>query len=320
MLHIEERYVTTDDGATLATYTCGPASGTWVVLSNGLGGNILAWRHLLAHFHDRYRFVSWDYRGLYKSTCPCCHDDDSVSIWRQSRDLRTVLELYKIRHAVFVGWSMGVQVNLELYRQTPEAFLALVLINGTWGRVFDQAFRSRVMSVAGPVFLAALERMTIPMNLLGPLLTRNRAVVAAAKAVGLVSPTLDEEVFRELSSDFVGMDFEIYARTFRALSAHDASDILSAIRVPTLIIAGQRDLFTPAEVSEDIARRIPDAELLVVKGGTHYTPIEYPMTVNLRIEKFFRERIEPILSGTRGKKPRPVRRRRAKTRNAPGAP
>jgi pimeloyl-ACP methyl ester carboxylesterase len=56
-----------------------------------------------------------------------------------------------------------------------------------------------------------------------------------------------------------------------------------------LVITGDRDPFTPRQLSQQMARRIPGGEILVVRGATHYAMIEYPELVNLRIEKFFRE-------------------------------
>jgi hypothetical protein len=38
-----------------------------------------------------------------------------------------------------------------------------------------------------------------------------------------------------------------------------------------------------------MARQIPRAEILVVRGGTHYTAVEFPELVSLRIERFYRE-------------------------------
>jgi pimeloyl-ACP methyl ester carboxylesterase len=59
-----------------------------------------------------------------------------------------------------------------------------------------------------------------------------------------------------------------------------------------MVIAGDRDFFTPVEVSQEMASAIPGSEVMIVRGGSHYTPIEYPMVVNLRIDKFLRERLE----------------------------
>ena len=83
---------------------------------------------------------------------------------------------------------------------------------------------------------------------------------------------------------------DISGSPLEKLGEHDASDVLAQIDVATLVIAGDRDLFTPRSQAERMARRIPGAEIMVVPGGTHYVAVEYPELVNLRIEKFFRER------------------------------
>jgi 2-hydroxy-6-oxonona-2,4-dienedioate hydrolase len=41
------------------------------------------------------------------------------------------------------------------------------------------------------------------------------------------------------------------------------------IRVPTLLVHGEKDQLIPLEYSQEVARRIPNAELVVVKGGGH---------------------------------------------------
>ena len=45
-------------------------SGPVIILANGLGGAYESWRHFIAYFRDRYRILSWDYRGLYRSGRP----------------------------------------------------------------------------------------------------------------------------------------------------------------------------------------------------------------------------------------------------------
>jgi pimeloyl-ACP methyl ester carboxylesterase len=56
-----------------------------------------------------------------------------------------------------------------------------------------------------------------------------------------------------------------------------------------LVLAGDRDLLTSRRAAEDMARRIPGAELTILPGGTHYAAVEYPEVFNLRVEKFFLE-------------------------------
>jgi pimeloyl-ACP methyl ester carboxylesterase len=56
------------------------------------------------------------------------------------QDLRAVLNHFGIQKAVLLGWSMGVQVSLEAWRQTPAVVQGLVLINGPYGSPLKTAF------------------------------------------------------------------------------------------------------------------------------------------------------------------------------------
>jgi pimeloyl-ACP methyl ester carboxylesterase len=82
----------------------------------------------------------------------------------------------------------------------------------------------------------------------------------------------------------------------RAAQEHDAGPLLSEIRAPTLVVAGERDLFTPRKLSLEMAQRIPSAELLEIPRGSHAALIEQPELINLRLEKFLRERVIPFES------------------------
>ena len=89
--------------------------------------------------------------------------------------------------------------------------------------------------------------------------------------------------------EFGSLDMSIYLDTLRRLEEHDASHILGSVAIPTLVLVGERDIFTSRRVAERLARRIPNSEMLVIRNGTHYVVLEQPELVNLRIEKFFRE-------------------------------
>src|SRR5262249_14362381 len=85
-------------------------------------------------------------------------------------------------------------------------------------------------------------------------------------------------------------DMEPFFRNLHAIGVHDAEAVLETIEVPALVITGDRDLFTPRALAQQMARRIPNAEILIVRGGTHYTCVEFPELVNLRVARFSRDR------------------------------
>jgi pimeloyl-ACP methyl ester carboxylesterase len=109
------------------------------------------------------------------------------------------------------------------------------------------------------------------------------------KRLGFMGSTVDEDLFREMALEFASLDLDIYFRTLSSLGEHDAAHVLETIRAPTLVITGERDAFTPRQLAQQMARRVPNCEILLVRGATHYAAVEYPELVNLRIEKFFRE-------------------------------
>ena len=50
--------------------------------------------------------------------------------------------------------------------------------------------------------------------------------------------------------------------------------------MPTLVIVGNQDILTPRGESEELAERIPTAELVVISGAAHGLMIEHATTFN----------------------------------------
>jgi pimeloyl-ACP methyl ester carboxylesterase len=67
---------------------------------------------------------------------------------------------------------------------------------------------------------------------------------------------------------------EGYARCCEALAVWDARERISAISVPTLVIAGSDDPATPVEHAELLSARIPQARLLVLERAAHLANVE----------------------------------------------
>jgi pimeloyl-ACP methyl ester carboxylesterase len=285
-LEVDERTIETSDGVRLAYYDTG-GSGPPLVFANGLGGPFSSWRYQVDYLRDRYRIISWDYRGLYRSSRPP-GDSPRLDVPIHVDDLELVLRTAGVERAAFVGWSMGVQVVLELYERHRDRVSHLVLLNGTYGRPFETVAVPLAARVI-PVVIQQARRFHGFGSSLLRRATRWPETVLWLKRLGFIGSTLDEDLFREMAVDFATIDLDIYFRLLSSLGEHDAAHVLENIGVPVLVITGDRDAFTPRQLAQQIARRIPHCELLVVRGATHYTAVEYPELVNLRIEKFFRE-------------------------------
>jgi pimeloyl-ACP methyl ester carboxylesterase len=203
-------------------------------------------------------------------------------------DLQAVLAETGIERAACIGWSMGAQVLLELYDRAPESITHLVFVNGTFGRPFETEAVPLATRLI-PRIVQQVHRHHRASSKLLQRATRWPETLLWMKRLGLIGSTLDAELFRDMAAEFSELDLELYLRLLRSLGDHDAARVLPKIDVPTLVIAGERDAFTPRQIAEHMAMRIRGSELLMVRGATHYTAVEYPELVNLRIEKFFRE-------------------------------
>ncbi len=288
-IQVEEKRVTSFDGTDLAYHTVG--EGPPILLANGLGGSWRAWSHQLRYFQDRYRFVSWDYRGLYGSRAP--RDRSALDVPAQARDALVIMDAEKIERTAIFGWSMGVQVALEIFRRAPDRVAALMLINGVAGSPFRTLGGAPwVGQLAGPILRRARSCPGIIHSVTKRAVAWHRAP-AVVKALGLASRTLDDDLFREIAGTFTDLDMAIYVHTLEQLGEHDAHDVLPSIDVPLLMIAGAKDHMTPRSAADRIVDGVRGAELLVVPGGTHYLAVEYPDVVNLRIARFLRDRGYP---------------------------
>ena len=61
---------------------------------------------------------------------------------------------------------------------------------------------------------------------------------------------------------------------------------LPEIDVPTLVLVGNQDILTPRGDSEDLADRIPTAELVVISGAAHGFMVEHATTFNQVLLEF----------------------------------
>lgn len=281
---LEHRRHITADGTEIAYQLRGPAGAPWIVLANGLGGTYEAFRHVYAGLGDAYRFLCWDYRGLYRSARP--RDLATLAVPHHCRDLVELLDRERIERALFIGWSMGVQVNFELARTQAARMAGLVVMDGTYGSPFRTALASRLARYVIPPALAVMKSNASLFSRASQVALGWEGIVPLMARLGLVSPDIDEAAMRDVALEFKTLDFAIYSDTLRLLGAHDARDILPRLDLPVLIITGDRDLMTPVFLARKMSRMIRGARLVVIAGGSHYTPLEYPHLIHTELTRF----------------------------------
>jgi pimeloyl-ACP methyl ester carboxylesterase len=255
-----------------------------LVCCDGIGCDGFAWKYIVRDFATRHRIVRWHYRGHGRSGIP--RDATRVGFDDISSDLECVLQATRTSGAVLLGHSMGVQVALEHHRRRPEQVLALVLICGSSGLLLDTFHDSNALRILLPSMIAAAEKYPQAMSLIWRLAASGELAYQIATHFEVNGRLVRRDDFLPYFRHLAGMDPQLFLGMLKHASEHSALDHLPHVDVPTLVVAGTDDTFTPYRLSEEMASRIPGGELLTVPGGTHVAPIEQPELITLRLEKF----------------------------------
>ncbi len=230
--------------------------------------------------HPRCRVVAYDQPGHGRSGRL---DAGDYTLDALGATLRRVLDtVAPDGPVVLVGHSMGGMAIMALAEQHPE-----IIEDRVVGVTFISTSAGDLSSVTFglPDMLAAIRRPLVPVITTASKLTP-RAIDRARQAstdlswllvrrygfgTSQPSPTLVSYVDRMIGRTSV----EIIAGYLRTLIAHDRSDALAALAgCEVLVVAGDRDLFTPPDHSVAIAQALPHAKFVRIADGGHLALLE----------------------------------------------
>ena len=267
----------------------GSAPHTPMVLCDGIGCDGYVWRYLREDLTDRFGLHP-HYRGHGRTKAP--RDPSRVRVEDLADDIACVLDDAQVDRAVLVGHSMGVQVALETYRRHAPRVAGLVLVCGAPSHPLKTFRGSSTLEELLPMVEKWIHRVPGVVNRLTRTLLPTRLAYEVASRLEIRRELVEPSDFMPYLEGMSRIDARLFVAMLSSAGQHSAEDLLPSIRVPTLVIAGERDGFTPPERSRAMAAAIPDAELLEIEGASHTAPIERPSLVDSTIRDFFARRID----------------------------
>jgi pimeloyl-ACP methyl ester carboxylesterase len=112
--------------------------------------------------------------------------------------------------------------------------------------------------------------------------------LAERRAPNLVPPGAPPEVVAELVRVMAQVRPSGYSAAAIVMGTADLRARLNEIRVPTLVLHGECDSVIPTAVAEELARAIPDARLVVIRGGGHASNQHKIEAYNAAVREFIR--------------------------------
>jgi len=228
----------------------GPAGGTPILLSSGLGGSALYWEPNIAGLAAHHRVIVYDHRGVGRSDAEVPGD---LTLEAMAEDVRGLLDALGIARVTLIGHAIGGMIGLALALTDPARIAQLVVING-WAkldphtaRCFDVRLRllrdsPRAYLHAQPLFLYPAQWISDHTD---ALLAEEEAQIA----------------------HFPGA--EMIGRRIAAARRFNIADRLGEVAVQTLLIASEDDTLVPSSCSDVLAKGIEGAQLAMMTKGGH---------------------------------------------------
>lgn len=304
--------LTTPDGAELAVSTHGdPDAALGVLLCHGWTMSALDWRpHIDALTRPRpgfpaLRAISFDQRGHGRST----RGTAALDMELLCADLALVLAdtARGARPVILIGHSMGGMAIQELAARRPALFgsqvagvglistslnevgATLPALNDRSGPTGAPGSRRRARAqhkVAGRLLRSPRTARTVHRLLTGPLSHPTTAPLWRA----VFGPGPTTEAVRANARAFRDVPVLAIAEFYSALTAHDCAGRIRALgNVPTRVLVGEHDRYTPPDQARALASEIPGATLQTVPGHGHDLPYEQPVLVVETVHALLRE-------------------------------
>ncbi|WP_157959151.1 alpha/beta fold hydrolase [Marinomonas shanghaiensis] len=168
------------------------------------------------------------------------------------------------------GHSMGGRVALEIYRLAPQRVTHLALLNTGVHPKSDKEIpgRMRLIDVATTSGMSALaEQWLTPM--MSPKGRNNEELMAT---------------LRQMVESYSLEDFkkQIHALIHRP----NAEAQLAQISVPTLLLSGAEDTWSPVDQHKEMQDNISGSELVVIEDAGHMAPVEEPTKVAQALKRW----------------------------------
>jgi pimeloyl-ACP methyl ester carboxylesterase len=240
-------------------------TGTPLVLAYGIGGNTEMWDVNVSALSAAHRLILWEPRGHARSDSP--EDPARVSFARWALDLKDVLDHLRLRRAHVGGLSLGAGIATRFTLRFPARVRSLLITNSS-------SASGLPLSPDHLIMRAQSIKITLEQGMDAMAEFAMRANPNLVERLRIDPDARDEfyEEYRRLSP--IG-----YANALRALLAMDhITDQLRTIRVPVLLIGGDRDpSLAPMKVMQ---KKIRGSKLVVLSPASHFANRDQPEAWN----------------------------------------
>ena len=236
-------------------------SGFPVIFTHGYAGTNRAWEGQVAALSERYRFITYDMRGHGQSDAP-----DTLSRYTLDivvEDIYQLLRHLGIRKAVIGGLSLGGYLTIHFYNQHPDMVAAIILMD------------------TGPGYRTpekARDWNQIRMDC--------ASILEAEGMRGFMKSEYSKEDYYVTPEVMIKQNPRGLANISRGVMINPwGLDILPNIKVPALVICGDRDAVY-LSATDYMVQKIPGAKKVIIANAGHGANIDQPQVFETTVLDF----------------------------------
>ena len=270
------RYVVSFDG-TKVYYNIKRGEKRFLVFLHGWPHNHTIWKKELRFFQKKkYSTLALDLRGHGKSDKPENFSD--YSIRKFAKDIHYLVKSEKIHDFILIGHSFGGMVALSYYALFPKEAKALVLL--------DTIYENPLKHIA---LLKHFNLTPITEHIL-------RFILKKVRIKKKHFPEVDFSRFKDHTDFFYWLKgaektpLKSILACLEEMVRFDKRELLPKIKIPTLILEGEKDTKTCVKDVKEMAKKIKNSKLVIVKGASHDVNIRKPEDVEKIVLGFLSER------------------------------
>jgi pimeloyl-ACP methyl ester carboxylesterase len=234
------------------------------------------WQYQLPSLAGRYLTVTVDILGHGVPGWAMAE----MSIGRAAVHVQRLLEQVVPGQAFLVGVSMGAAVAMQCALNAPSLVRGLILVS-PWMRISEhtKSLIDRLFRLAESGDMTA--HTDLFLRYVFPPAYRERHIPEVERLRAIV----------------MEQDSKNVAYAWAACLASNVDADLSEMRVPSLVISGLNDLFTPPYLAREVAARLFDVELEIWNGSGHFPFLEDAPRFNRRLQMYIRRHWAQATSG-----------------------
>jgi len=251
-----------------------------VVLVHGLGGQWQNWLENIPRLALDRRVIAMDLPGFGLTPEP--NDDEGITIPRYGRYVNELCDKLGLGQIELVGNSMGGYIAAEVAIQFPERVERLVLVSAA-GISSAETLEAPILTAGRVVTAIATNSASRYRRLAARPFTRHLSLILVARHPAALKPDLVYEGFMK------GAGKPGFDDALRASLDYDFRERLPEVKVPTLIVWGEKDSIIPVRDADEFERLIEDSRKVVMKDTGHISMAERPETFNDLLVDFLAE-------------------------------